>query len=262
MFTANLIVFVALSVALAILSFITLFLATRHDKIVSLAGPLEEERAVLARIEEKRRTLTDLEGELTKRREALANLANVGADFDALSGKLAELQTEWNQMGARREEVAALRRETEAAQTLKLAVDAELSAARADLADVRERLEKAETLVHRIDALTAESRQLEVRVAELQTARQELEAAKERVANLRDIEGKLGTQIAETEGLLASRRSDLAETEERIAATRATLVVSRQELEQIGADVMTSNSLPFRRFFPTTTGIRLPLIGK
>ncbi|MFD1807553.1 chromosome segregation ATPase-like protein [Gemmobacter lanyuensis] len=202
-----------------------------------MAGPLEEERAVLARIEEKRRTLTDLEGELTKRREALANLANVGADFDALSGKLAELQTEWNQMGARREEVAALRRETEAAQTLKLAVDAELSAARADLADVRERLEKAETLVHRIDALTAESRQLEVRVAELQTARQELEAAKERVANLRDIEGKLGTQIAETEGLLASRRSDLAETEERIAATRATLVVSRQELEQIGAEL-------------------------
>ena len=237
MFTANIIIFAALSVALAVLSFITLFLATRHDKVVSLAGPIEEERAVLARIDEKRATLTDLEEELTKRREALANLANVGADFDALSGKLAELQTEWNQMEARREEVAALRRETEEAQTVKLTVDAELASARADLADVRERLEKAETLVHRIDALTAESRQLEARVAELQTSRQELEAAKERVADLRDIEDRLGTQIAETEGLLTSRRSELTETEERIASTRASLVGGRQELDQIGAEL-------------------------
>ncbi|WP_145110909.1 chromosome segregation ATPase-like protein [Cereibacter sediminicola] len=237
MFTANLSIFFALAVALAILSFITLFLATRHDKVVSLAGPIEEERAVLARIEEKRRTLNDLEEDLQKRREALAHMAKVQAEVDALINKLAELQTEWNQTEARRAEVQALRMEIESIQTEKLAVAAELASARADLAEVRDRLEKAETLVHRIDALTAQSQQLEARVAELQASRQELEAAKERVASLRDMEDRLRTQIAENEGLLAARRSELIETEERIVSARSSLIGTRQELDQTGAEL-------------------------
>lgn len=237
MFSANLIVFAALSVALAVLSFITLFLATRHDKVVSLAGPIEEERAVLARIDEKRATLTDLEEELTKRREALANLANVGADFDALSGKLAELQTEWNQMEARREEVAALRRETEEAQTVKLAVDAELSSARADLADVRERLEKAETLVHRIDALTAEAKTLEARVEELREARRGLEEATSRVAALEKEARRIEEDTAAMSGKLASRTAELTETEERLSAARGAQIEVRQDLDRIGAEL-------------------------
>lgn len=237
MFSANLIVFAALSVALAVLSFITLFLATRHDKVVSLAGPIEEERAVLARIDEKRATLTDLEDELTKRREALANLANVGADFDALSGKLAELQTEWNQMEARREEVAALRRETEEAQTVKLAVDAELSSARADLADVRERLEKAETLVHRIDALTAEAKTLEARVEELREARRGLEEATSRVAALEKEARRIEEDTAAMSGKLASRTAELTETEERLSAARGAQIEVRQDLDRIGAEL-------------------------
>lgn len=237
MFPANLAAFVALSVALAILSIITLILASRHDKVVSLAGPIEEEKGVLARIEEKRATLNDLEEELKKRREALANLADMGAEVDALDRKLAELQTEWNQMGHRREEVAAMRREVEEAQTVKLTVEAELATARADLAEVRERLEKAESLMHRIEELTAESQRLEARVAELQQARRGLEDAEARVADLTEKAVQLETDMAETEGLLTARRSELDETEERIAATRAALGPARQDLDQIGAEL-------------------------
>ncbi len=237
MFTANIAAFVALSVALAILSIITLILASRHDKVVALAGPIEEEKAVLARIEEKRATLNDLEEELAKRREALANLAEMGAEVDALDRKLAELQTEWNQMEHRREEVAAMRREVEEAQTVKLTLEAELAAARADLAEVRERLEKAESLVHRIEELTEESQRLEARVAELQQARRGLAEAEARVAELTEKAVQLETDIAETEGRLTARRSELGETEERIAATREAHVAARQDLDQIGAEL-------------------------
>lgn len=229
--------FVALSLALAILSFITLFLATRHDKVVSLAGPIEEEKAVLSRIAEKRNTLGDLEDELKKRREALANLASVGADVDSLERRLAELQTEWNQMAPRRSEVEALRLETEQAQTVKLTVDAELAAGRAELAEVKERLTKAEDLVHRIDALTAESKTLEARIEELREARRNLEEAAGKVAALDKEARQLAERKAVVEGKLAARTTELEETEERLAASRAAQIDLRQDLDRIGAEL-------------------------
>lgn len=229
--------FGALAISLTVLSFVTLFLATRHDKAVALAGPIEEERAVTARIAEKRKTLDDLEDELKKRREALAHLADVQAEVDALVSKLAELQTEWNQLEARRAEVSALRNETEAARTDKLAVDAELASARADLDEVKTRLSKAEDLVQRIETLTSEAEALSARVEALREERRSLEEAATRVAALRNEAEQLEQELGALQGKIAAKTSELNETEDRLTATRAAQTDARQDLDRLNAEV-------------------------
>lgn len=232
-----LLLFAALAVSLAVLSFVTLFLATRHDKVVSLAGPIEEERAVTARIAEKRATIDDLEDDLRKRREALAHLADVQSEVDALISKLAELQTEWNQADARRAEVSAMRHEIEAARTEKLAVDAELASSRTDLAEVGTRLTKAEDLVHRIEALTIEAETLGARVEALRAERRSLEEAASRAAALAKEADHLEQQLGIIQGRIAAKSSELTETEDRLAAVRAAQIDARQDLDRINAEL-------------------------
>lgn len=229
--------FSALAISLAFLSFVTLFLAARHDKVVSLAGPIEEESAVTARIAEKRATIDDLEDELVKRREALAHLADVQAEVDSLVSKLAELQTEWNQSDARRAEVSAIRHEIEAARIDQLAVDAELAEARADLAEVSTRLAKAEDLVHRIEALSAEAETLRAGVEALREERRSLEEAASRVATLTKEAERLENALGEIQGRISAKTSELTETEDRLAATRAEQISAHQEADSMNAEL-------------------------
>lgn len=232
-----LLVFGALAVSLAVLSFITLFLATRHDKVVSLAGPIEEEKAVTARIAEKRSTIDDLEDELRKRREALAHLADVQAEVDSLVGKLSELQTEWNQSDARRAEVSALRHEIEAARIDKLAVDAELAEARAALTEVSARMAKAEDLVHRIETLSAEAETLGARVEALREERRNLEEASDRVAALAKEADRLEQELGGIQGRISAKSSELTETEDRLTAARNAQIDARQDLDRLNAEL-------------------------
>ncbi len=232
-----LLVFGALAISLAVLSFVTLFLATRHDKVVSLAGPIEEEKAVTARIAEKRATIDDLEDDLRKRREALAHLSDVQAEVDALISKLAELQTEWNQSDARRAEVSALRHEIEAARIDKLAVDAELAEARASLAEVGTRLAKAEDLVHRIEALSTEMETLKANVEALREERRSLEDAANRVAALTKEAERFERELGEIQGRISAKTSELSETEDRLAAARAAQIDTRQDLDRLNAEL-------------------------
>lgn len=232
-----LLVFGALAISLALLSFVTLFLATRHDKVVSLAGPIEEERAVTARIAEKRATIDDLEDELRKRREALAHLADVQADVDALLSKHAELQTEWNQSDARRAEVSAIRHEIEAARIDKLALDAELAEARANMDEVSTRLVKAEELVHRIDTLSAQSETLSAQVEALRDERRSLEEAVNRVEALKKEAERLEQNLGAIQGRISAKNSELTEIEDRLAATRAEQVSAIQEADSMNAEL-------------------------
>lgn len=121
---------------LAFLAVIQFWLATRHDHAISIQGPLEEERAIFARIAEKRATLADIEHDLQKRREALAVVADIQTEVDALIRKRDDVLDEWNQMEERRNEVLALRKELEEAQIEKLRFDAELAAARAEYEEI------------------------------------------------------------------------------------------------------------------------------
>jgi predicted nucleic acid-binding Zn-ribbon protein len=232
-----LLVFGALAISLAVLSFITLFLATRHDKVVSLAGPIEEEKAVTARIAEKRSTIDDLEDELRKRREALAHLADVQAEVDSLVGKLSELQTEWNQSDERRAEVSALRHEIEAARIDKLAVDAELAEARAALTEVSARMAKAEDLVHRIETLSAEAETLGARVEALREERRNLEEASDRVAALAKEAERLEQELGAIQGRISAKLSELTEMEDRLTAARNAQIDARQDLDRLNAEL-------------------------
>lgn len=232
-----LLLFGALAISLAVLSFITLFLASRHDKVVSLAGPIEEEKAVTARIAEKRATINDLEDELRKRREALAHLADVETEVDSLNSKLAELQTEWNQSDARRAEVSALRYEIEAARIDKLSVDAELASAQADLAEVSARLAKAEDLVQRIDNLSSEAEALNVRVELLREERRSLEEASTRVASLVEEAERLEQELGSIQGRISAKASELIETEDRLAAARSAKIDLSQDMDRLNAEL-------------------------
>lgn len=237
MFSTNIFIFLALAVVLGILSIVTLFLARHHDRANALAGPLEQEAAVTARIEEKRLTLSDIEGELVKRREALAHVAQVQAELDALTRQRDDLLAEWNQSAARRAEVEAMRHETEASRNERLAVDADLSTARADLDEVRDRLARAEDLVHRIAALTEERDTLSRDVDQFRDALRELQEAEGQVAQLRAEAQRLAEANAALDGRITIRAAELSDIEDRLVATRATHADLRGDLDRIAPEL-------------------------
>ena len=237
MFSFSFIALIALAVACFLLSFVTLWLAYQHDKVVELAGPLEEKKAVEARIAETRLILDDVNDELSKRRAVLDNIAIVQADCEALRQQRDDLQIEWAQMTERREEVAALRRETEDALTENLAVSAQLAEQRADLAEVRAKLEKAEDLVHKIDALTTEAQNLETRVEALRDTRRELEDAARKIEGLKLEAAAIEQQRADAEGKVTAKTSELNEVQERLVSTRTNLSADQSTLDTLKAEL-------------------------
>ena len=112
--TNTLIAYVILGI-LALLAVLQLILSVRHDRIVTAQGPASTLEALQSRIETKQITLDDLEAELEKRREAVAVVTDIQAEVDGLRRQKEELLTEWESLRERREEVAAVRKETEEA---------------------------------------------------------------------------------------------------------------------------------------------------
>ena len=237
MFTESFYTFALLSIALLVLSFLTLFLATRHDKAIALAGPLEEEGAVAARIAEKRATLTDLELDLEQRRKALATIADVQAEVDALIRQRDTLLVEWNQSAERRSEVEALRMELEAAHIAKVEADAAVGEARYDLEELRERLAQADEAARRFESMKAEREALATLVKSLQD---EVHALQIQTSDLRALQAeaeKIHHQLGEAEGKLASRQSELSDTETRLDAVKSTFTVAQGETDELRASL-------------------------
>ncbi|KIN71139.1 hypothetical protein [Sulfitobacter guttiformis] len=237
MFSASIFVFGGLCIALVVLTFITLFLATQHDKLVALAGPLEEEKAIDARIAEKRVVIIDLEEELEKRRKAMAIVADIGAEVDALTRQRDDLLTEWNQLESRKSEVAEIRLETESAMTEQLELDGELASAKATLEEVRDKLAHADKIVHRIEDLSKEQETLERRVGDLRDNLRDLEDAESRVSQLADRAQKMETELSGIEGQLVAKNAELTEVEDRLAATRSTYGDLRSEFDSLSAEL-------------------------
>lgn len=235
MFTASLTAFAALAIALLLLSLLTLFLATRHDKVVTLAGPLEQVRAVEARIAEKRATLTDIELDLEQRRKALASIADVQVEVDALIRQRDALLVEWNQSTERRNEVEALRLQVEAAQIAKVETEADLASARADLDALRDRLAHAEEVTRRIESLTAERNALQASVAALQDEASTLQAEAADLRSQQAEADRLRAELAEMTGRLASRQSEMGDAEARLEAAKANLTATQAESDGLGA---------------------------
>lgn len=221
---------------LAFLAIVQFWLATRHDHAVSIQGPLEEEKAIFARIAEKRATLADIEHDLQKRREALAVVADVQAEVDALTRKRDELLDEWNQMEERRKEVLALRQELEAAQIDKLRFDAELASAKAEHEEIRDRLARAERLLERVDDLKQQQDELTRRIEELKPEVLRLEEAQARVDRLEERAQTLESEAARIEGTVEARKGQLAEANEALRSGLEAVEKVRGELTRAEAD--------------------------
>ncbi|TCP41365.1 McrB family protein [Rhodovulum marinum] len=229
MITDNtLIVFIIVG-ALALLAIVQITLAIRQDRLVSAAGPIEELAVYEKRLEEKQRLMDDLEEELAKRREAMAVVADIGAEVDGLRRQKEELLAEWNAMGDKREEVQAMRREIEDVVIERQSLEAELAPLRAEYLSVKERLEKAEELVGRIDALTNEHAEISGKVEAMRGELRRLEEAEARVARLEDRGNELEADCARLEGRIASQNDELAELTARVAKARDALAEVQSE---------------------------------
>jgi hypothetical protein len=221
--------------SLGFLAIVQFWLATRHDHAVSIQGPLEEERAIFARIAEKRATLSDIENDLQKRREALAVVSDIQAEVDALTRKRDELLDEWNQMGERRKEVLDLRRELEESQLDKLRFDAELAAAKAEHEEIRDRLARAERLLERVAELQHQHDEMSRRIEVLKPELLRLEEAQARVDRLEERVQTLQNEAARLEGVVTSREAQLAEAEEALRSGREAVERVREELTRAEA---------------------------
>ena len=97
------------------LTLVLVVLSVRADQAVTIKGPMATKEELEARIEAKRGDLLDLEEDLKQRREALESVADIGAEVDALERQKSEILTELTQMDDRKQEILAMRQETDEA---------------------------------------------------------------------------------------------------------------------------------------------------
>lgn len=210
-------------------------LAVLHDRAVTAAGPTRSLESLEAAISDKRMALSDIDNELGERRKALANIADVQADYDATKRQLDELSAEWLQKDERRDEIRALREEIEAEIIQKQAIDAELASARADLDAVHDRLAAAERLFALNDEMKREQAALESKIADMRSQAIELSEAQERVQRLEALSQELGRETSRIEGLIQATNSQLAQVQEDLAAQRQASATVTAEFGQASA---------------------------
>jgi len=227
----------AIAGVLILLAVVQLLLAARHDRAVTAAGPIEELAIYERRLEEKQRLVDELENELEKRRQAMAVVADLQAEVDGLRRQKEELLAEWESLRERRDEVAAVRQETEAAVIERQQLESEIAPLRAEYLAIKERLEKAEELLGRTEALKREYEEISEQVSELRERKRELEEAKERISGLESRAQELETTISRLEGRMASEESELANLQTRVASEREALAHAQTEHGRLGADL-------------------------
>lgn len=232
----NTVLLAAVGAFLTVLVLVQLFLALRHDHVVSAQGRVAALEALDSQIEAKHTALLDLDEDLAQRRKALADLAGMGAEVDALQTKRDELLAEWNMMDAKREEVRALRVETEEVWLEKQRADGELDDAKTELESVRARLEKAEELVEQIDTLEGRERNLRAQVDALQDQANLLKDAEARVASLEERERSLQSDVAALEGRQTFAETRLAEISAQLSAEQAKRAEISSEIETLRAE--------------------------
>lgn len=241
MLTDNTILVLAIAGVLILLALVQLFLAARHDRAVTAAGPIEELSVYEKRLEEKQRLMDDLEAELEKRREAMAVVADIQAEVDGLRRQKEELLTEWESLRERRDEVAAVRRETEEAVVERQQLETEIAPLRAEYLAIKERLEQAEDLLARIDSLKREHSEISAQVEDLRDKKRELEEAEDRVSRLQTRALELEATNSRLEGRHAAQESELGALEARVASEREALASVQSEHGRADAEVAALN---------------------
>lgn len=205
----------------AILVVIHLILAARHDHEVAAAPKYLTLEALDQKIELKRGLVADHENELDRVRKALASVADLRAEADALERKRDDLLVEWNQLGDRRTEVHEMRKETESALNEKLSVESSLATLREEHERVRERVEKAERLLEGIERAEGRKAELEAAVSALQEEAQRLRDAERRLKELAETEERLRRRIQEAEMHAVEAKQEAEAASARTAEMRA-----------------------------------------
>lgn len=221
--TDIILVVLVVAASLVLLAMVQLFLAARHDRAITAAGPIEELAIYAKRLEEKKLLMADLEEEIEKRREAMAVVADLGAEVDGLRRQKEDLLEEWEQLRQRRDEVLAVRQEIETAMTERIALESELAPLRAEYNSIKERLEQAEALVGRIDRLRSDHQAIAAKVEEMRDELHRLEDAEKQVEILTDRKHELEGACARIGGRIQAHKDELEEVSTRVAAERASL---------------------------------------
>lgn len=240
-----LVVFVV-AASLALLALVQLFLASRHDRAITAAGPIEELAIYDKRLEEKKLLMADLEEEIEKRREAMAVVADLAAEVDGLRRQKEDLLEEWEQLRERRDEVQAVRQEIEDAMTERLSLECELAPLRSEYLAIKERLEKAEDLVAQIDRLTTELHEISERVEAKRDTLRRLDEAEAMVERLNDRQHELEASSAQLEGRIQAQSAEMEELSTRVTAERETLADSLADHGRVEAE-LAAVSLELRR---------------
>lgn len=242
MMIENTAIILGIVVGIGFLTTLMLLMANRADRVVSNAPLIEEAKVLDKRIDAKRADLLDLEEDLRKRREALADFAERQAQVDGLNRMRDDLLTEWNSLEDRRAEVREINSQTERAMLDKQALDAELAEARSTLDVVQDRLDRAERLVTRIAELEAQSTALDEKIAGMRDEAQRLEEAQARIAAL-EVRGQgLESSIARLDGQTEARKADLAEADARMSAMRTALADAQSEQLTVAGTLATARN--------------------
>jgi hypothetical protein len=190
----------ALGLVLGFLILVMVFLSWRADHAVAISGPLETLSQIEARIAGKQAIEVDLEAEVQKRREALADFTDKQAEIDALLRQKDELLVEWNQLEERRSEILGIRAQTEEKNQALIEVSRDLTEKAVELEAVEQRLKKAEALIDQIEDLRNEAERHQKNVDSLREDLVDLRGLREQEQVLRDGVEKLTRDIARLEG--------------------------------------------------------------
>ncbi|MBV7380592.1 McrB family protein [Maritimibacter dapengensis] len=237
MLTATTLLVFVVAAVLVLLAIVMLFLANRYDQVITAQGPIATIDELKAQIDGKTNTLADLEAELDKRREAIAVVADVQVEVEALRRQKEELLLEWQSLEERRKEVQEFRLETEQAQVERLNLEAELAPMREEYNALKSRLEKAEDLIARIESLTREHGELLDMVQGMRDELRRLEEAEARVAALEERSRDLEAENARLEGRMTARESEIAEVQSRLGQEREALAAAQADHGRAGAEI-------------------------
>ncbi len=237
MLTGNILILLFAALAVLVLIIVQTTFAVLHDRVVTAAGPTRSLESLETAIADKRMALSDIDNELGERRKALANIADVQADYDATKRQLDELNAEWLQKDERKDEIRALREEMEAELIQKQAIDAELASARADLDAVHDRLAAAERLFALNDEMKREQAALEAKIAEMRSEAIQLSEAQERVQRLESLSQELGRDVSRIEGLQRAATEQLAQMQETLGVERQATAAAHAEFTQTSAKI-------------------------
>ncbi len=237
MLTGNILILLFAALAVLVLIIVQTTFAVLHDRVVTAAGPTRSLESLETAIADKRMALSDIDNELGERRKALANIADVQADYDATKRQLDELNAEWLQKDERKDEIRALREEMEAELIQKQAIDAELASARADLDAVHDRLAAAERLFALNDEMKREQAALEAKIAEMRSEAIQLSEAQERAQRLESLSQELGRDVSRIEGLQRAATEQLAQMQETLGVERQATAAAHAEFTQTSAKI-------------------------